>query len=222
MVNFLVDLANLTYVISYSVRDVLWLRVFAVIGGIILIPYYYLQPTPLMVSLYWGLGFIALNLFWVVRLLLERRPVKLSEEEQRLYQLVFRTLTPREMLQLLKLAKWEDKDTGETLEKEGEAHDRLSVIVSGRAAIHSRGRQVSEVGAGNFIGKFTFMTDEIAPVTATAVEPIRRVSWHKEELKKFLKDKAELLSALELILGLDLRAQLKAAWQQAPADDTRS
>ena len=78
--NFLVDLANATFLISYSVRDVLWLRLFAVLGGILLIPYYYLQPTPLMVSIYWGLGFIALNLFWVVRLMLERRPVKLSAE----------------------------------------------------------------------------------------------------------------------------------------------
>jgi hypothetical protein len=31
--NFLVDLANATFLISYSVRDVLLLRIFAVIGG---------------------------------------------------------------------------------------------------------------------------------------------------------------------------------------------
>jgi hypothetical protein len=219
--NFLVNLANLTYVISYSVRDVLLLRIFAVIGGIIMIPYYYLQQTPLMVPIYWGLGFIALNLFWVGRLSLERRPVKLSEEEQRLYQLVFRTLTPREMLQLLKLAKWEDKDTDEILEKEGEAQDRLSVIFSGRGEIRLRDKLVSEIGEGQFVGKFTFMTDEIAPVSVVALEPIRQVSWHKEELRKFLKNKAELLAALELILGIDLKTQLKTTWNSAAADDTR-
>ena len=156
--NLLVDVANIIFVISYSVRDVLWLRTFAVIGGILLIPYYYLQPTPLMVPIYWGLVFIALNLFWVVRLLLERRPVKLSEEEQRLYQLVFRTLTPREMLQLLKFAKWEDRDTGDILQKEGETHDRISVIVSGRAMVSYAGdRHLGEIGEGQIVGKISFI-----------------------------------------------------------------
>ena len=85
--------------------------------------------------------------------MLERRPVKLSEEEQLLYRLVFRTLTPREMLHLLKFAKWEDKETGEILQKEGEAQDRLSVIVSGRGAVRVQDRQVGEIEAGISSGR---------------------------------------------------------------------
>lgn len=220
--NFLVDLANATYLISYSVRDVLLLRIFAVIGGILLIPYYYLQPTPLMISIYWGLGFIALNLFWVVRLMLERRPVKLSEEEQRLYLLVFRTMTPREMRYLLKFAIWEDKETGEILQKEGETQDRLSVIVYGRGAIRVQDRQLGEVKAGHFVGGISFMEDDVAVNTVVALEPVRHVSWNKDELKKFLKGKPELLAALEIILGLDVRILLMAAWGTTVADNTNS
>jgi hypothetical protein len=220
--NFLAELANAIFLISYSVRDVLWLRLFAVLGGILLIPYYYLQPTPLMVSIYWGLGFIALNLFWVVRLMLERRPVKLSEEEQLLYQLTFRTLTPREMLHLLKFAEWEDKEAGEILQKEGEVHERLSVVVSGRGAIQVQDKQVAGIEPGHFVGAITFMTDEIAPDSVVALEPIRQVSWHKDELKKFLKGRPELLAALELILGLRIRNLLVAAWNTAAPDGTSS
>jgi len=219
--NFLVDLANVTYLVSYSVRDVLLLRVFAVIGGVLLIPYYYLQPTPLMAPVYWGLAFIALNLFWVVKLLLERRPVKLTEEEQRLYQLVFRTLTPREMLKLLRLAKWEDKAVGETLKTEGETYDRLCLIVSGRASIHKQDRCVDELGAGQFVGHVSFMTDEAAPVSIVALEPVRQVSWHKDDLRKFLKNKIELVAALELILGTDLRRILKAVLVPPASETTR-
>jgi CRP-like cAMP-binding protein len=220
IMNFLVDLANASYLISYSVRDVLWLRIFAVIGGILLIPYYYHQPTPLMASIYWGLGFIALNMFWVVRLMLESRPVKLSEEEQLLYQLAFRTLTPREMLHLLKFAEWEDKETGEILQKEGEAQDRLSVIVSGRSVVQMQDRQVNEFGPGHFVGEFTFMTDEVALDSIVAIEPVRHVSWHKNELKKFLKDKPELMAALGLILGRDIGSLLVAAWNTTTANGT--
>jgi hypothetical protein len=220
--NFLVDLANATFLISYSVRDVLWLRLFAVLGGILLIPYYYLQPTPLMVSIYWGLGFIALNLFWVVRLMLERLPVKNSEEEQLIYHLTFSTLTPREKLQMLKISKWEDKEAGEILQKQGAVHERLSVVVSGRGSIQVQDRQVNAVGPGHFVGAITFLTDEIAPDSVVALEPIRQVSWHKDELKKFLKGRPELLAALELILGLKIRELLVAAWNTAAPDGTSS
>ena len=184
--------------------------------------YYYLQPTPLMVQIYWGLAFMSLNLYWIIRLLLERRPVRLTEEEQRLYQLVFRTLTPREMLQLLKFAKWEDKETGEILEKQGEAQERLSVIVTGRGSVHMHGKKVSEIREGQFVGKIAFETDEVAPITIVAMEPVRQVSWHKDDLKKFLKNKTELLAALQLILGVDLTVRLEDAWKHAAAGHSRS
>jgi hypothetical protein len=61
-----------------------------VVGAFCLLPYFYLQPEPLMTPMYWNLVFTALNLSWIVRLLLERRPVKLSEEEKQLCELVFR------------------------------------------------------------------------------------------------------------------------------------
>src|SRR3546814_1855609 len=79
------------------VRDILWLRILAVVATACLIPYFYIQPEPLMTPIYWNLVFAALNIYWICRLLLERRPVKLSAEEQRLCELVFRTMTPREM-----------------------------------------------------------------------------------------------------------------------------
>jgi CRP-like cAMP-binding protein len=44
-----------------------------------------------------------------------RLPVKLSADEQRLCELVFRTMTPREMIKLLKLATWKNTEAGETL-----------------------------------------------------------------------------------------------------------
>jgi len=206
--NFLVNIANLSYLVSYSEKDIFWLRIFAVLGGVVMLPYYYLQPTPLMVPIYWGVAFIALNLFWVAKLFLERRPVKLTEDEQRLYQLVFRTVTPREMLKLLKLAKWEDKSVGETLIEEGGVAEHLSVFVSGKAEIQMQGKRLSDVREGEFIGEISFLTDKEMPVSVVTVEPVRQVSWHKHELRKFLKDKPELLSALELIFATDLSSAL--------------
>ena len=90
----LIHAANLLYLFAFMVRDILWLRILTVVAASFLIPYFYFQPVPLMTAMYWNLAFTALNLFWIVRLFLERRPVKLSAKEQRLCELVFRTMTP--------------------------------------------------------------------------------------------------------------------------------
>ena len=213
--NILADIANFTYLTAYSVRDVLLLRILSVCGGGLLLPYYYYQAVPLWVAIYWGLAFIALNLFWIVRLTIERRPVKLSDEEQHLYRLLFRTLTPREMVELLKLATWQDRDVGDVLEQEGQVQDTLNVIVAGRAHLLSQGREAGELGEGAFVGKVSFLTDEKAPFTVIVKEPVRLVSWNKSEMRKFLQSKSDLLAAMQLTLGYDLVSSLEAARRQA-------
>ena len=100
----LIHAANVLYMFAFMVRDILWLRLLTVVAATCLIPYFYFRPEPLMAPIYWNLAFTALNIFWIVRLLLERRPVKLSEEEQRLCELVFRTMRPREMPATVRLA----------------------------------------------------------------------------------------------------------------------
>jgi hypothetical protein len=104
---FLIHSANVLYLFAFMVRDILWLRILTVVAAACLIPYFYFRLEPLMTSIYWNLVFTALNIYWIGRLLLERLPVKLSADEQRLCELVFRTMTPREMIKVLKLATWE-------------------------------------------------------------------------------------------------------------------
>lgn len=89
----LLHVANILYLAAFMVRDILWLRILTVVAAFCLITYFYMRPEPLMPPIYWNLAFTALNVFWIARLLLERRPVNLSPEEQRLCELVFRTMT---------------------------------------------------------------------------------------------------------------------------------
>ena len=69
----LINLANVLYLLSYFVRDMLKLRIFTVVGASCLVVFFYAQPEPIMTAIYWNFFFIALNLFWVVRLIRIRR-----------------------------------------------------------------------------------------------------------------------------------------------------
>jgi len=71
----LIHSANVIYLVSYVMRDILWLRVFTVIAAACLILYFYFLPNPLLTPVYWNILFIILNVFWIARLFLERRPV---------------------------------------------------------------------------------------------------------------------------------------------------
>ena len=54
----LIHSANVLYLVSYTMRDILWLRVFTVIAACCLIPYFYFQTEPLLAPIYWNLLFI--------------------------------------------------------------------------------------------------------------------------------------------------------------------
>lgn len=70
--DFLIHIANLLYLASYIMRDVVRLRVLTVVAASCLIPYFYLQPRPLTAAIGWNLFFIALNVGWIVRLVREK------------------------------------------------------------------------------------------------------------------------------------------------------
>jgi hypothetical protein len=209
----LVNAGNLMYLFSYSVRDILWLRVLTVIGGLCLLPYYYLQPEPLMAPIYWNIVFMAINSYWITRLLLERRPVQLDTDEQRLYQLAFRTLTPREALNLFKLGTWRSSASGERLVKQGEAVDSLSILLSGRATAEASGRVVAEIGKGQFVGGIASFTEKkVAPIDITTTEPTRMMTWPKAVLRKVIEKNPDLGLAIEMALSVDMTRLLTDTW----------
>jgi len=210
--DLLIHPANVLYLFAFMVRDILWLRILAVVAAACLIPYFYFRPEPLMTAFYWNLLFTALNIYWICRLLLERRPVKLSADEQRLCELVFRTMTPREMIKLLKLATWETAEAGECLVERDEPLDRLLVIYSGKACAEVDGRNVTELQPGHFIGSINYVTNETAPANVVALEPTCYVSWLKSKLKDFMNKNPDLHSALKSTLAIDLARWLQATW----------
>ncbi|MCZ6729714.1 MAG: cyclic nucleotide-binding domain-containing protein [SAR324 cluster bacterium] len=209
---YFIHAANVLYLFSYLVRDILWLRILTVVAASTLIPFFYFRPEPLLAPIYWNLLFTALNIYWIVRLILERRPVHLTGNDLRLYQLVFRCLTPREMLKLLKLGTWEEARPEECFITQGDQLERLMVICSGRASVVTDGKTVDELGAGQFIGGISFITEHSAPADVIALEHTWYMSWPKTVLKDFLQQTPDLNSAMRMTLGYDLSQRLEAAY----------
>lgn len=210
----LVNVANVIYLFSYSVRDILWLRILTVIGALLLLPYYYFQPDPLWPAIAWNIVFTAINIFWIAKLLLERRPVQFTEEERGLYQTALRGLKEREAFKLFRAGNWTSLQAGAHLLTQGREVDTLSLIVEGDVSVELNGKQVDTLGRGNFIGATAFLDRTPgfnAIVTVTATGPVRVIVWPWSALKKLIASDADIEVGIEGCLGLELSGYLQTS-----------
>ncbi len=207
--DYFVHSANVLFLISYSVRDILWLRCLTVLACFALIPFNYFQPEPLIAPIIWLSVFICLNIVQVGILVYERRPIHFTEDENRLFQMVFRTLTPVEFLKLLKVAHWMEAKPSEQLTREGDALENLMVIFSGRVSVEADGKLVAEISDGQFIGEMSFLTGEHASATVIALEATRYVAWLKKDLRLFIERNPDVRPSLQALIGTDLVKKLK-------------
>src|ERR1700692_3808145 len=102
----LINLSNIVFLVAYSVRDVLKLRILAIVGEGLTLPYYYFQGEKLWPPIVWGVAFMLVNAVRVVAIALERRPVVLTDKEEQLYRVAFSSVDKREFLRLVSLARW--------------------------------------------------------------------------------------------------------------------
>lgn len=206
--DYLIHSANVIYIFSYLVRDILWLRVLIVIAICFVAPYYYFQPVPLMAPVYWNLVFAGINIVQIGILLVERRPVKLTDAEQKIYQQVFRRLTQREAYKLLRLAKWNTAQDGETLVQQGSQLDNLMLINRGNVTVQVQGREVARLGEGHFVGEMSYITGGKTSATVTANGELEYVTWSTRALETYLSRHPDLRIALNAIIGVDLAGKL--------------
>ncbi|MCP4386291.1 MAG: cyclic nucleotide-binding domain-containing protein [Hyphomicrobiales bacterium] len=210
----LVNVANVIYLFSYSVRDILWLRILTVIGATMLLPYYYLQPDPLWPAIAWNVVFTAINIFWITKLLLERRPVQFTDEERFLYRTALRGLKEREALKLFSIGNWTSMPTGTQFLVQGESVDALSLIAEGNVSVELNGKEVDTLTKGNFIGATAFLDRTPgfgAIVTVAATGPVRAIVWPWSEMKKLIAKDANIEVAIEACLGLELSDYLQSS-----------
>src|SRR3954451_18719106 len=207
--NYFIHAANLLLVVAYSVRDIMWLRLFAVASSLIALPYFVLQPTPQWAPIAWSLGFAGLNAFQSWRLYLERRPVKLTPEEEEVRRLAFPQLPPRKVLRLISLGSWTTAPPGERLIEHGIPASGIALVLRGTVRVSKDGRILGELGAGDIVGSALVLSGAPAEVDAVTVEPVRALRWDVATLQRYLEGDPETRIGLQRSLAHDLAAKLQ-------------
>ena len=222
--NYFINAGNILLLVAYSVHDVLWLRLFAVAASLITIPYFVLQPTTLWAPLIWTVVFAAINSLQSWRLFIERRPIKLTPEEEEIRRLAFRDLPPRKVLQVLSLGYWTTLELGQHLIETGKIPDAVSLIVHGKVRVTRSGHLLGELVAGDFVGSALIFSGIPAEVDAVTVEPGRAMRWELGTLQRYLAANPETRTVILQDIAHDLAGKMEhvTAALSKPPDNVSS
>jgi hypothetical protein len=207
----LINLANLVFLLAFSVRDVLKLRILALSSDVMTMPYYFFQHKPLWPPIFWAVAFMIVNGVRIVTLALERRPVVLSDREEELYRVAFGSIEKREFLKLASLVRWVALSPGELIVEEGQKISNAIVLISGEVEAVLGGKTILAYRPGQLIGNVSAYSGLVSPVDVMARGPVRLASWDMEHIREFTDSRPELRAKLLQIMNADLATKLHAS-----------
>jgi CRP-like cAMP-binding protein len=182
-----------------------------VAASLISLPYFLLQPEPLWEPIIWSGVFAAINSFQSWRLFMERRPVKLTPEEEEIRRLVFSDLPSRKVLQILSLGAWRAVEIGERMLERGRSVEAIAVIVRGKVRVTRDDRVLGQLIAGHIVGSALLVSGVTSDVDAVVVEPVRCMRWEVEPLERYLAANPDTRIVLQKHLARDLAGKMVAA-----------
>jgi CRP-like cAMP-binding protein len=207
--DYFAHLSNLLLLVSYSVRDILWLRWFAVAAAFIVMPYYLYQSQILWPPIVWGSVFAVINLYQISRIYAERRPVVLSAEEQKLYDLAFTSLRPREFMSLTLVGEWRTAEPGQCVVKQGAHVTSLCIAIAGNVQVCQGDRAIGIIPPGHILGTTFALIGQPSPIDVKFVEDGRYMLWPLDNLLKFMEQRPDLRVALQGLASRDLAQKIE-------------
>jgi hypothetical protein len=208
-------IASILTLIAYLLKDILWLRVvtiFACIAGIIF--NYFVTSHPLWPVINWNIVFIVINVVQIAIIIRERRGVEFTEEEQELYQTLFKNFAPFEFMKLLRLGEWKDARAGQLLTVQGQRLENVLLIYNGLAMVEANGQEVAQLKDGSLVGEMSFVSEGVASATVRVIQPTRYLSWPKADLRHMLRRNPSMSYAMEKVFTADLVKKLTPRNQQ--------
>jgi hypothetical protein len=210
MINILGHVANLFYALGFLIKDLLGLRLIMSVAIVIEIIYsYYVAERPLWTNIIWCCVYLVVNGYQIVSLLMARRPLVLTADEQLLFEKVFYNLSVRDFLRVLRSGTITHFEAGEVLVKEEMPIDKLILIIDGSCGIDMQKKIIARISEFTFIGEMGFLTDDPASATVRTEVPCRCVVWDAAELRALMKNDSSINVCMHAIFTSDIITKLK-------------
>ena len=160
------------------------LRTFVIAGDLVYISYFYFAPeVPLWGGVFWSAVFMLVNAVMIARILADRTPFRISDEELQLFNLL-ETLSPGEFRQIIKVGRWRTATEATVLTEENRPLENLYYVLDGDIVIEKSGCATRTIGPRAFIGEVAFLLPQPASATVTVAAGARYVTWNNAALRR--------------------------------------
>ena len=210
IINIKMILLNSYYVglaVALLIKDILWLRTVMIIAGICVITYGILSSNNVIVG--WNSLFATINIFQVIRILIENKGVKIDENVLDIYNNVFSDMAKREFVRFWKQGQILSANSGDIICKDGVIQEDIFFIINGKVTVRKNEKKIAELSRGHFVAEMGFLTGKPASADVIAGENLRYIMWSYKKLKRFNEINPDFLSKLQLIISKDLTQKLK-------------
>ena len=207
----LFNTANIIFLAAFMAKKIVWLRLLTITGMMVSIPYYlYFHEAPMWNNIFWVCTYALINLVMLFIIYLESRPIELSDLEQNIYNMTFKSLEPRVFKKLIDHGSLEEFHPEVDLVTRDSELDSLMYVVEGEAEVVLKHGEHLIIPTGGFIGEQSYITGEKTSADVkTGKEAAKIIRWNSEALRKHLAGKEILKDNLDLIFTADLIHKLR-------------
>jgi hypothetical protein len=194
--------------VALLARDILWLRGVLVCAQSNLALYAWTHG-PLVGMTVWNSLFVVINAVWVMRILQERRAVRLPPELEPIHRQHFAAFSAKEFLRFWN--QGEAREAQGRLIENGSHPPELVYLVEGNARVRRQGHDVAELPEGSFAGEMSLLTGEPTSADVDALDRVRLRAWPVAQLQQIRQKQPQLWTRLQSVLGHDMIEKLRRA-----------
>ena len=207
----LFNAANIIFLAAFMAKKIVWLRLLTITGMMVGIPYYlYIHEAPMWNNIFWVSTYASINLVMLFVIFLESRPIELSNLEQKIYDMTFKSLGQREFKHLIDHGSLEELQPEVDLVTRDTDLDSLMYVVEGEAEVVLKHGEHIIIPSGGFIGEQSYITGEKTSADVkTGKDAAKIIRWNSELLRRYLKGQDSLRDHLDLIFTADLIHKLR-------------
>ena len=218
--NDLVGLAGFGLItVQWLMDDVLVLRSFGLASCASMVIFNLCRKPPVMLPVYFNVLFIAVNGYFIARIVDERRDVELCGDAALLWESALSDSgLPRKAVQaLVEAGDVVVLEPGEVRAREGAPRrNRAAVVLQGELSVDAKGEHLAEIPVGDVVGEFGFMKKrgaedpfEHVSTSCGGRAPCRLISWEYDALDDHVASRPATRRAVEELFAKKLIEKLE-------------
>jgi hypothetical protein len=205
--DFLISLAEILLIFSFVFKEILYIRIMSIIAMVIFFVGYLvigLDVPGIRISFIFNLIGLILNIYQIIILILDKRPVTIPGNLKEIYEANFNNVLPRHFLKIYALAETKYFKKGDIIIEQKTKIDNLMYVVKGSGIIMINGKEISQLKGHFYLGEMSYLTGALTSATDVAKEDMEVLVWDRAKLAKLEENEPEVFASLHVSLVNDV------------------